>query len=36
VAFSLNGKILAAGSGDSKVWLWNLADPAHSARLGPC
>jgi WD40 repeat protein len=32
VAFSPDGRILAAGS--DKVWLWNLAEPGHPARLG--
>jgi WD domain, G-beta repeat len=34
VAFSPNGKTLAAGGDDSRVWLWDLANPAHPARLG--
>ena len=34
VAFSPDGKTLAAGSGDHKVWLWNLADPARPTPLG--
>jgi len=34
VAFSPNGRTLAAGSGDHKVWLWNLTDPAHPGPLG--
>ena len=34
VAFSQDGKILAAGGEDDKVWLWNMADPAHPARTG--
>jgi WD40 repeat protein len=34
VAFSPGGKILAAGSDDHKIWLWNLADPARPAPLG--
>jgi WD40 repeat protein len=34
VALSPDEKILAAGSQDGRVWLWNLADPAHPARLG--
>ena len=34
VAFSRNGRILAAGGYDGKVWLWNLADPARPTRLG--
>src|SRR5260370_1100402 len=28
VAFSPNGQVLAAGSQDSKVWLWNVRAPA--------
>ena len=31
---SPDGKTLAVGDGGGKVWLWNLADPAHPARLG--
>ena len=34
VAFSPDGKILAAGSWEDKVWLWNVADPSRPARLG--
>ena len=34
VAFSPDGRTLAAGSGDHKVWLWNLADPARPTPLG--
>jgi WD40 repeat protein len=34
VAFSPDGKTLAAGGGDGKVWLWTLANPARPARLG--
>ena len=34
VAFSPDGKTLAADSSDSTVWLWNLTDPAHPTRLG--
>ena len=34
MAFSPDGKTLAAGSGDGKVWLWNLTDPARPTRLG--
>ena len=34
MAFSPDGRTLAAGSGDGTVWLWNLTDPAHPARLG--
>jgi len=33
VAFSRDGKIMAAGSGD-QVWLWNLTNPVHPTRLG--
>ena len=35
MAFSPDGKTLAAGSGDHKVWLWNLTDPARPIPLGP-
>ena len=34
VAFSPDGKTLAAGSADDKVWLWNLTSPAHPTGLG--
>ncbi|MGP0025752.1 MAG: AAA family ATPase [Streptosporangiaceae bacterium] len=34
VAFSPDGRILAAGSSDHKVWLWNLANPARPTPLG--
>ncbi|MGO8891550.1 MAG: toll/interleukin-1 receptor domain-containing protein, partial [Streptosporangiaceae bacterium] len=34
VALSKNGKVLAAGAGDGKVWLWDMADPAHPVPLG--
>ena len=34
MAFSPDGRTLAAGSGDGTVWLWNLTDPARPARLG--
>ena len=34
IAFSPDGKILAAGTGDGQIWLWNLADPTRPARLG--
>ncbi len=34
VAYSPDGKILAAGADDGKVWLWDLADPAHPSSLG--
>ncbi len=35
MAFSPDSKTLAAGSDDNKVWLWNMANPAHPTRLGP-
>jgi WD40 repeat protein len=34
VAFSPDGHILAAGSYDGKVWLWNLTNPGRPAPLG--
>ena len=34
MAFSPDGRTLAAGSSDHKVWLWNLTDPAHPTPLG--
>ena len=34
VAFSPDGKTLAAGSADDAVRLWNVSDPAHPAPLG--
>jgi WD40 repeat protein len=34
VAFSPDSKTLAAASGDDKVWLWNLTNPARSTLLG--
>ena len=34
VAFSPDGKTLAAGSADDTVRLWNVSDPAHPAPLG--
>jgi WD40 repeat protein len=33
VAFSPDGRTLAAGVTDGTVWLWNLADPAHPALI---
>ncbi len=35
MAFSPDGTTLAAVGFDRKVWLWNLADPAHPDRLTP-
>jgi WD40 repeat protein len=34
VAFTRDGKTLAAGSQDNKVWLWNVTYPAFPSRLG--
>ena len=34
VAFSPDRKILVSGTGDGKIWLWNLTDPARPTRLG--
>ena len=34
VAFTPDGKTLAAGSDDDKAWLWDVSDPAHPAPLG--
>jgi WD40 repeat protein len=35
VAFSRDERTLVAGGEDGALWLWNLADPARPARLGP-
>jgi len=34
VAFSPDGRTLAAASDDDKVWLWNITSPAHTVRTG--
>ncbi len=33
-AFSPDAHMLAAGTGDGSVWLWNTSDPAQPVRLG--
>jgi WD40 repeat protein len=38
LAFSPDSKTLAVGGGSGftgEVWLWDVSDPAHSARIGP-
>jgi WD40 repeat protein len=35
IAFSPDGKIMAAGSGDNTLRLWDMGDPAHPRLLGP-
>ena len=34
MAFSPDGRTLAAGDYDGVVWLWDVADPAHPHLLG--
>ena len=34
VAFGPSGQVLAAGSRDGKVWLWNVASPRHPVAQG--
>jgi len=34
VAFSPDGRTLAAGNIDGKIWLWNVTSPAHPALIG--
>ena len=34
MAFSPDGRTLAAAGTDGTVWLWNVTDPARPARLG--
>jgi WD40 repeat protein len=35
VAYSPDGRILAAGSSDKKIWLWKVTNLARPLRLGP-
>jgi len=34
VAFSPDGRTMAVGSADGKVWLWNVTNPAHPVQIG--
>ena len=34
MAFSPDGRTLAAGSGDGTIWLWNVTNPAHATQIG--
>ena len=34
MAFSPDGRTLAAGSADGTIWLWNVTDPAHATPIG--
>ena len=34
MAFSPDGHTLAAGSDDSKIWLWNVTNPAQATPIG--
>ena len=33
--FSPDSRLLAVGSADKTVWLWNVSDPAHPAKVRP-